>query len=352
MSSLEPLLNLVLAATPNTIVPASARETLQSAARALPPVLNLGFECRLGSSPTVDFHLGVKRRSGDEAVLKTFLKTHEPNQVDASWAKLLAFLESSDTLYESLHSIFLEMDETALTKGRVIPSLFLIFKPGAATPDLLEALHLHFTGRSLAPGIRMALETAYGCGGEVNGLGLMLAREVETVRLNIQPAKQPLSAADPFALLGALGWRGDSVAIAEWYPWTVEAFDQVVLALDVDSRVHPHIGLECAIGTSDPAPKRWSIILDNLVTNGLCLPAKRDALLDWLKPITSADVPGQWPPALTAQLLLSPGDRSSRLYRAIPHIKLSFVPGQPISAKAYLGAVHQWIPLYTGTGFA
>ncbi|MEM6453512.1 MAG: hypothetical protein AAF772_00320 [Acidobacteriota bacterium] len=79
---------------------------------------------------------------------------------------------------------------------------------------------------------------------------------------------------------------------------------------------------------------RWSDLLDRLIERALCTAAQKEAILAWRGVSTAASSPALWPAGADGEP--APGF----CVRAISHIKFSLKPGQPATAKAYLGIFH------------
>jgi hypothetical protein len=88
---------------------------------------------------------------------------------------------------------------------------------------------------------------------------------------------------------------------------------------------------------------RWRLFLDYLVEVGLCISAKRDALLVWPGLTKKSDCPELWPANLMLGDLFFGSKAYSVFWRRINHIKIAYQPDELPSAKAYLAFGHSWI---------
>jgi hypothetical protein len=149
------------------------------------------------------------------------------------------------------------------------------------------------------------------------------------------------------AYLGAVGWPGDldgrgSPATAEWRRDSIDALVRgllgplaraqgegaqpvAVLHLDLAPGVCPRIGLEYTF----PRPglrgglRSADTFLRQLVARGWCTARNRESLRSW--------------PRRSVELM--PHDVwHSQVTRQIGHVKLTYAPGEPVVAKAYLRA--------------
>ena len=152
------------------------------------------------------------------------------------------------------------------------------------------------------------------------------------------------------AYLGAVGWPGDldgrglppTVSAAEWRRGSIDALARSllgplaraqgegaqpvgVLHLDLAPGVCPRIGLEYTF----PRPglsgglRSADTFLRQLVARGWCTARNRESLRSW--------------PRRSVELM--PHDVwHSRVTRQIAHVKITYAPGEPVVAKAYLRA--------------
>jgi len=120
---------------------------------------------------------------------------------------------------------------------------------------------------------------------------------------------------------------------------------QLHLALDICEGIGDKIGFECKLDGESyrGQAEREAAFLDYLQLINCCTPQQKEALLRY---------PGFMDFRTTAKNRLEclkddGGESHSGLIRTIrrdiSHIKLTFQPGKPISAKAYLRAVYDWL---------
>jgi hypothetical protein len=338
------------------IAPDSLRRIAATVGR-LPAALTgmFGFECRLGdAASTADFCCRVTRLHGGHAVLAERSAAHALPPVwyeHPVWARLGRFCEAwaepASALHANVCHLWLEFDVGPGTPPAVpAPSVFVGAPAASMGVDcgwmVRSAIPL-LSGTPLPPPaertLRACLEALPG-GAWVRNLGLMLARPTDALRIEIK--ELPFDALRAF--LDRVGWPGPSgeahaalspTALLAPTPW-------MMVSLDVGPSIGPRLGLECFAPMGPEWSPRWTRLLDYLVSAGLCVPAKRAALLTWCgwahEPDGDAASPERLAPlselvGLPARGVYVPG---------ISHVKLSYQPGRPLEAKAYLAVELRW----------
>jgi hypothetical protein len=189
------------------------------------------------------------------------------------------------------------------------------------------------------------LHTLEVCPNEVSFLqiGLMLARDIQALRLCL--FKIPLQEVLPF--LHSVGWRGNEERLVQVLERYSPFFDSLCLHLDIGESIFPTLGVEMFYDAAKdlwkhqpPQETRWKLFFDCLVNDGLCLPAKADALLNWPSRTTfrfplieNLIAAVKTPHALS---VLPDG----MLVTGLGHIKFSLSPTGETIAKAYFGACY------------
>jgi hypothetical protein len=316
----------------------------------LPAVSASGFECRLGEKEA-RADLGVRylpSEGGAELLaglpvdgytLPRFL------QREPAWERLRAFgaawSEPDGHLHQEIEDIFLEFDVLGAPERAPIPAFFFDFKKTARRRlSTLEAALQLLWGETLAAPVRRRLFRCLDAlpdGAVLYSVGAMFSRRLNGVRLYFHHLG---SSAIP-AYLDRVGWPGplsDIEALLSWMP------PGLTLCMDVGEAVLPKIGVQFHIDENlrSSTPK-WADFLDGLVTRGLCLPAKRDALLAWVGHAHERSHRAAWPARLRRRGVAAHGDVLSVFLRMINHVKVSYQEGQPLEAKAYLGLVQTWL---------
>jgi hypothetical protein len=366
--SLEQLLRPLAPSMPAELISAESLAEIGAIARVLPNTVTsfFGFECRLGeTAPRADFLLSVLPEPGGAILAGRSSLGDLPEGIcrHPVWSRLRAFCSRWTTpgspLHDRVENIWLEFDVEGSPLPVPVPSVFFGPRGGIGPPlhddSVLpsdEAPYRWLTREGLASllgrmvpshlerGIFDCLD-ALPAGARVFQVGAMLARPSDAVRLCIAKVSRDQIG----AYLHRVRWPGSADEIRSLLTFLGPFADFFVLDIDVEEGVRPKIGLECYIyGFKQPAQEpRWQDLLDALVEQGLCVPAKRDALLTWPGFERADAAPDLWPGnLLLASRLLGPRV-SSALSRTLHHVKISHEPGRPLEAKAYLGIGVHWL---------
>ena len=331
-----------------------ADEALAGAARArvhalavhLPAALTrvVYLESWIGQPrPRLDLIVKIDPRDRDAlADLERFALGPE-RRAQPGWAHVASFARAcavpGSPLHDDIRAAWLEFDLDPLTAPDAAlrsPRVFVDFtreaqcRPsGAARLDLATEV-VWALSRSRAP---RTLESLRAClehlpdGASLAYLGVFAGDgQLPVVRACVVGLAGNLA-----AYLGTVGWPGDVDALARRLLGPLaraqgEGAQPVgVLHLDLAPGVCPRIGLEYAF----PRPgvsgglRSANTFLRQLVARGWCTTRNRESLRSW---------PRQ-------SVVLMPHDVwHSRVTRQIGHVKITYAPGEPVVAKAYLRA--------------
>ena len=328
------------------LVPPSHRDELRAGLGTLAPILQLGLEVRLGEGEEqVDVQQAILRNQGHPHRLAAhvrglFDEQDEASTVDPAWHRIDAVLRAwaDGTDFGWMREWWLEYDVPDGISEAMLPSIFVERPPSVPVSEVqrvVEALQ----GRALPNALRETLHATVAAmpqGGYVSHIGLMLARPVDALRVNVK-GLGPESAA---VLVGALG--GETEEVTRRFTGLAEHAAHLTLALDLANRVLPGLGLEVFFHRQPDADDGWERLLDHLVETGSCTAAKREAILAWSGISVPPQTEAPWPEALLVRALAEPG-RLSAIGRRLHHLKVTYRPGQPPVAKAYLGIGHVWL---------
>lgn len=284
-------------------------------AEILPPFWDALLECRLGASASrVDLSVFLPNPS---------IKLPDTILIHPVWRRFQDlcqdWADADSELHQRVSEIWLEFDVDGQPSNVPIPCIFLVLNQSAAwnAQSLLEmALKLlaHRVPSHLESNLQLCLD-ALPTNAKIIFIGAMLSRKSDAVRLNVCgiPPNQ-LS-----AYLADINWTGSVNELEEVISPLSGFVDNIILSFDVGDTVFPRIGLECYLANPSQDEPRWQLFLAHLVTNGLCTPAKSNALLAWPK---------------AEQKALSIFNRFTIC------IKIVYQPGIPLEAKGYLGFWH------------
>ncbi|MEG3437584.1 methyltransferase domain-containing protein [Pannus brasiliensis CCIBt3594] len=337
-------LNVVAPYLADELISPRARAYLRTIARNLPCYPIGGLECRLsGEDDRVDLLAYVPRG---------------PIEIPANarehpvWKSLEEFgREWSDPdslLSKKVGNLSLEFDLDREPSRILIPGIFLALDRESFFADdgwtklldrwpfdsLFPAIDPSLLESNLQRCIRELPRTAW-----IAHLGTLLSRPARSLRIVIKDIPPD----DVPDYLVRIGWsdreRGTGELVSALSRW----LDRVTLALDVGETIAPAIGLECRIETPPSQDSRWSEFLDYLVVRGICTPAKQKALLAWPGITRKTDRPDLWPESLRLGDLFAGPNALSFFYRNIYHLKITYQPARPLTAKAYLEFGHRWL---------
>jgi len=353
LQTLTPEINLVLPFITGDLVSPPARQRLLELGEAIPGnwVAQFGFESWLGANePRLDFLF----KAGPSVPQRQSLAAGKPGFGPAhagQWELISNFcrLWSSpgSALFENVHDIWVEFDLPGV--GHATPGFF--FGPRERTPGaaetggdqwiLDEALPVLFGGELPAEpgrGLRRCFAAAPP-GARLFHVGLLPGRETRFVRLCFKD----LTPAGIGQFLRDVAWPGgggfDQI-LAEWAPLA----NDCVLDIDVWDDVLPKIGIEFYVWDRLAAHRhKWPVFLAHLARTGLATAEQAQALLSWRGYCRQGNYPGTWPERLARAADVLGSYHESVYERTLHHVKISFAPGLPSRAKAYLSAKHLWV---------
>jgi squalene-hopene cyclase-like protein len=329
----------VLPLVAESLVPKGARPHIRGLAGRLAPIVRCGFEVRLGASDVVDFQQGIVG-PGDEAL--RLRRSLARTGADApAWrgieALLSAWCDERSPLHGTLKDLWLEFDRPPSSALSVFAGL----RPEADPVHAEAALDL-LAGREAWAAWRTEVRRCFDATppgrSRIGHLGLMLGRAAPFMRVNVGG----LTADDVVPYLDRVGWPGDRDAAAALFARFHPLVDGVTLCLDVGEAIGPRLGLECHLSGQPPAEPRWDALLEHLVAQGWCTPAKRAALLEWPGFTLPGEIADPWPAHLVHESLRRPADHLTGLERRLNHVKVIYSPAEGVEAKGYFGLLHAW----------
>ena len=366
--TLDNYIKVVAPYIPQQLISTEHLSHIQKIATLLPSAsANIfAFECRLGEmTPRADFFLCANASAGGRDVLAGHHPTMNlPKEllINSVWSKIhdfcLDWANPTSPLYKNADNIWFEFDVDGEPPEIPIPSLFFGVKKlqPLHTKNQLQyedSAHIYQWGTNTALkllDIKISLELQrklFDCfsllppGAEVFHIGVMLSRESEALRLCVRGIP-PEKIVD---YLSIIGWTG-SVQELNSLVYDLSKFaEDIHIAFDVGNIVFPKIGFECCFGTQNPNDSQLRAFLDYLVASGMCLPVKRDAILNYPGYCHEKSNPELWPSNLIQMSSLLGESFLSSFARILNHIKVVYEPGNSLEAKAYLFMGHNWLPI-------
>lgn len=351
--SLIAVLELAGAAIPESLIDKDGYIPLSFIAEKLPFEMTSfwGFECRLGEpAAKVDILFEIKKQSRGSSLLAGRISSELDMLCSEypAWKSLRNFaglwVDPDHEFSTHVRNIWLEFDTASVLDhsqmNEVLRQPCIFFGPDAETLekrqtsrlicDALAALDAPDSGRcGLEEFIKSLPENA-----RIFQVGLMLARPNPGLRICVYR----LTAEDVPVWLTGLNWPGDTVMIGNLLKKLPPGLDAFAVDLNLmTDGPGEKIGIECYMDWLEDDPEQWLPMLDLIEEGNLCLPVKRQGLMNFQG---STRVPDDWH-------RLSEGIVYSRLFRKIHHIKLSISSGQLKEAKAYLALNHPGIDLNT-----
>lgn len=324
------------------LIAPDAAASLGQFASLLPPVPLTIFESRVGNPrAAVDYLVCVEPTWILNPKVTGLISADERWGDICHFGKKWANSSTSDLFRRAVDSVWLEFD-TSQTLRQVMPGIFFasleaqIFQSSYA--DHCQAIHTAFAHlpylannsdvkRQLQRCLDWLPEEA-----RIYALGDLNGRSVKQLRVAI--ARVPIRKLPRF--LSDIAWPGDYQVVDALIRQVAPDVSALSIDLDIGDGVLPQIGLEF---TNPNRFQRqwWQEMLARLVDAGFCLPARRNALLEWQGYTNETANPDVWPNDLVKTDHLVP-PIYCLIVRFINHLKVVYKPDQPIEAKAYFAA--------------
>lgn len=313
----------------------------------------LGFEIHLGDvRERADWAFAISGAGDDRVVFENLLKQGSFSELfmqRPEWKQIALFSEewtNKDSLLKNKVKCFwLEFDMPEMQSDLIIPSVF--FGPEKIPQDASSDPEAQFAwlvndALPLLRGKRLPLkvkEQLLSCiekipkGASLFQVGTMLSRSTNDVRLYIN--KIHPERIIPY--LTMLGWHDADDQLQNLIMDIGAKAERFVLSFDVTADgIGPRIGLECSFEENRYHEEpRWEPLFDYLVEQGMCLPEKRDALLRYSGVEHPDDFSGGVMKPLVSVSQHLDDIFSGSLVRYISHVKVVYIPGRPLEAKAY-----------------
>jgi hypothetical protein len=313
-----------------------------------------GFESRLNSPvPRADYLVAVSSRGGEREALVRLLRNGSlPERFTAmpEWQNIgrfvLEWANPKSILYTNVLGLWFEFDVADQPGDTLVPCIFLHTIPLRITTKgdkeklswLTKTAFPLVTGKKVPRKIRKRLlqtieklpKDAF-----IMDAGVMLSRGTPGVRLIITR----ISPREILPYLTAIGWSEENEGLPQLLSELEEKVSRLVLHITVtEEGVEQKIGLECSFSPDRYSfETRWSSFFEYLVKKGLCLPKKKDAVLQFIG-AEIEDPEKDFDLAVYKPILKIQHTKCSKaLVRFISHVKLVYDHGCVLQAKAYPG---------------
>lgn len=313
----------------------------------------LGFEIHLGDiRQRADWAFAVSGAGDDRIVFENLFKQKNfpsPLLQQPEWKQIALFTEAwnneSSFLKKKVKCFWLEFDMPDKQSDIIIPSAF--FGPEKIPGDIPVDLEIQFSwlvntalpllrGKHLSKKLK---EQILSCiqnipkGAMLFQVGTMLSRSTNDVRLYIN--KIHPKRIIPY--LNTLGWEDKDNQLQALVNDIETKSERFVLSYDVTTDgIGPRIGIECSFEDNRYHEEpRWEPLFDYLVEKGLCLSEKRDALLRYPGVEHPDDFSGGMMKPFVSVSQHLDDIFSGSLVRYISHVKIVYIPGRSMEAKAY-----------------
>lgn len=307
----------------------SSIEILGRATRLFDPKLNLhcfGFETPLAPEKWIDLQFRAPLHASNLELLSNLIAP------GAHWTGLSRFFRdvknSSFLCSSGIEAIWIELDVGSQMVWPPSPNLFLETSlKHTSDSRVAEEIFFQIMGKPLPRKTASLVQKSLGKEFEIFGIGFMLARASEAIRISVRaPKLLPISSYVEFLReLGHCNNNSADIALLE-KAWPL--LHRVVLEMDFDeSGVLPKIGWSLY---TKPLKEHWQRLLDFVLQEELMDPTKMDAIHSWQG--NQVYIPAD----PSVDFFYSPDAKRELIFRSINHIKLTTIPDHAPTAKIYL----------------
>jgi hypothetical protein len=313
-----------------------------------------GFESRLNSpEQRADYLFAVSSRNGERDALAAQIQNgqlpkefmNKPEWQNAS-RFVLQWANPQSILYNNVLGLWFEFDMIENSKETPVPCVFIHAAPFQikSSEDATKCAWITKTALPLLTGheISEKLEQRFiDCitklpqNARLFDIGAMLSRTTSRIRLVINR----ITAQEIIPYLQSLGWTDENNGLQSLLNDVEKLATRVVLHISItEDGVEQKIGLECAFHPDlYNFETRWEAFFDYLVKKNVCLPEKKEAMLQFMG-VEQEDSTQEFNlNSYVVSAKIPDNNYSSALVRYISHIKLVYKPKQPLEAKAYPG---------------
>lgn len=310
-----------------------------------------GFESKLTSDDSrSDYLIAVSSKKGEREALSKLVKKLSDKFLDQNeWRNIGKFVEnwsdSKSVLSSKILGLWLEFDTADRISEAPIPSIFLQTVPLTIenSGDIKRCLWVTRTAIPLVTGqpVSKELENRFidsikklPEGASVFHVASMLSRDSEGIRMVIKRVKPN----DIIPYLNSIGWTDENDGLPSLIDEIKKFSNCIRLHINISNQVGPKIGLECFISPDQyHHGNGWEDFLNYLVDKGLCKPEMKSALLGF-PGVDLEDTNHKFSfDSYMPSVKLQSGNFMKAIVKYISHVKITYDPNGPISAKAYTG---------------
>lgn len=362
--TLENYLQVVVPHLSPELVSSEALSHIQPIARIFPPSSEGLFECRLGADNSkVDFSVLATNLDGSHnsfGEVNSVVNLPDIISTNPIWKRIQDFCsfcyQPKSLLSRSAENVWLEFDLDEQPEELPIPSLFLGLKEFNLETNSREISQInHEQLETITTALKILFEhdvsplieknlgicvNSLPSGSQILYIGAMFSRQLDAVRVNIGGI--PVEMLEDY--LTQIGWTYSVKPLKEIIKLLANFTDAIILNLDIGTSIFPKIGLECLLeNKSSRLEPKWRLLLDFLVEQRLCIPEKRDAVLNWSGCSHDKSYPELWSKELSKVSSFLGSKWYSICFRNLNHIKIIYHPDGNLEAKGYLAFGHRFI---------
>ncbi|ODH02072.1 hypothetical protein A4S05_02715 [Nostoc sp. KVJ20] len=362
--TLENYLQVVVPHLSPELVSPEALSHIQPIARIFPPSSEGLFECRLGADNSkVDFSVLATNFDGSHhnfGGINSVMNFPDIIFTNPIWRRIQDFCsvccQPKSLLSKSAENIWLEFDLDEQPEELPIPSLFLGLKEFQlkkhttetskisdeqlqTITTVLQILFEHDISPLIEKNLGICVNSLPS-GSQVLYVGAMFSRQLDAVRVNLGGIRVEMLE----DYLAQIGWIYSVKPLKKIIKLLAKFSDAIILNLDIGTSIFPKIGLECLLeNKSSRLEPKWQLLLDFLVEQGLCIPEKRDAVLNWSGCSHEKSYPELWSKELSKVSSFLGSKWYSICFRNLNHIKIIYHPDGNLEAKGYLAFGHRFV---------
>jgi len=342
---LDDYLRELVTQTPQDLIGKKSFQGILGTAHLLPGSVVLstfGFECPLSSKEAeADFLVSFQKKNNGPFLLK--LSAEKNFRRSAVWndvGKLADFWAGK----QLIDDFWLEFDIQG--EAPLVPSLF--FRPLYNSLAELEII-LHYSLSALTGNESTAqlssqvlqLVALLPDRARIFQIGAMRSRPVHGIRLCIHE----ISLDAILTFLKKIPYPGSVDELKEILIFLQPLVHDVAFSIDLSEGIGAKIGLECYVNPNFSAVEKqsaWTKMIDKFAEHDLIDAAKSIALKEFGVYTATGQLFKELPEELVRAMALMERHAVSTMWQYLHHLKITYDPGRPLLAKAYLSVQHTW----------